>query len=304
MSRNRDEIMGHAAENDGIEEYDNPLPDWWIGLFIFTILFAIGYTAEYHFISGRSQEQAYQAQLEEAKERWPASEMTASVSTDPAVIAEGGELFAQNCAACHGAALEGGIGPSLTDKVWIHGGTPDAVIATITEGVGAKGMPAWGPVLGPQKIGKVTSFIVSKGGTLAPGEESAAAPVEAPTEAAAVVHPEGPDLPEFAPDSITPEMVAAGEQLYATNCASCHKPDMTGLVGPNLLDEEWLHGGELQDLYKTVTYGVPTKGMISWEPMLGDEKVRQVVSYVYSRNHAESADGGAAAEPDSGSGEE
>ena len=52
MSRERDQMMGHSADNDGIEEYDNPLPDWWIGMFIFTILFAIGYTLEYHFISG------------------------------------------------------------------------------------------------------------------------------------------------------------------------------------------------------------------------------------------------------------
>lgn len=295
MSRERDQIMGHADENDGIEEYDNPLPDWWVGLFIFTILFAVGYTVEYHFISGRSQESSYQAQLEQAKELWPDAERTAMVSTEPQDIAEGEKIYATNCQSCHGPELEGGIGPNLTDKAWIHDGTPQGVIATITEGVGAKGMPAWGPVLGPTKIGQVASFVVSKGGTLEPGEEPAAPPpptlamgtAEGADAGASAPSPEGPDLPAFGPDEITDEMVAAGEQLYATNCASCHKPDMTGLVGPSLVDDEWLHGGDLGDIYKTVSYGVPAKGMVSWQPTLGDDQVRKVVSYVYSKSHSE-----------------
>jgi len=306
MSRERDQIMGHAAENDGIEEYDNPLPDWWVGLFIFTILFAVGYTVEYHFISNRSQEQSYQAQMEQAKELWPNASKMASVSTDPADIEAGAGIYKDNCAACHGPNLEGGIGPNLTDKVWIHDGTPEGVIKTVTEGVAAKGMPAWGPILGPDRISKVASFIVSKGGTLAPGE----APAEAPAEgaggtaddaagAASVVHPEGPELAEFTVEEITPESLAAGEEVFKTNCAACHKEDMTGMVGPNLIDEEWLHGGELADIYRTVTYGVPSKGMVPWTPTLGDEKVRQVTGYVYSKSHGDEAadDGGAEAAP-------
>ena len=287
MSRERDQLMGHGADNDGIEEYDNPLPDWWIGLFIFTIIFAVSYTAWYHFIGDQSQAGSYIAQLEQAKELYPTK--TASVSTDPADIEAGAKVFADNCAACHGANLEGGIGPMLTDKVWIHDGTPEGVIKTVTEGVAAKGMPAWGPILGPNRISNVASFIVSKGGTLAPGEKGEAPPEPAAGgdgAADAVVHPEGPELPPFAVADATPEMIAAGQEVFKTNCVACHKEDMTGLVGPNLIDEEWLHGGEIGDIYRTVTYGVPSKGMVSWEPMLGDEKVRQVVAYVYSKSHA------------------
>ncbi len=58
MSKDTNRVMGHADEADGIEEYDNPLPDWWLGLFWLTIVWAIGYTAHYHFIGNRSQEGA------------------------------------------------------------------------------------------------------------------------------------------------------------------------------------------------------------------------------------------------------
>lgn len=290
MSRKqRDQIMGHATDNDGIEEYDNPLPDWWVGMFIFTIIFGIGYTIEYHFISGRSQEGAYLAQMADAEKRWPSTGM-ASWSSDPADIEEGKALYAANCMACHGEQLEGKIGPNLKDKIWIHGGTPEEMIATITNGVGAKGMPAWESILGSTKIGKVASYIVAQGGTLKPGEKAEAAPVVevgGADEAAEPPKPEGPELAAFEVAELTPDLIAAGEAVFTTNCVSCHKADMTGLVGPNLVDDTWMHGGELGDIYRTVTYGVPAKGMVPWEPTLGDEKVRQVVGYVYSKSHPE-----------------
>lgn len=288
MSRKYDQKMGHASDNDGIEEYDNPLPDWWIGLFIFTVLFAIGYAVEYHVISDRSQAGEYHSQLEEAKERWPNANKMASISEDPADIAAGKELFQANCASCHGAALEGGIGPKLTDKVWIHDGTAKGVVTTITEGVAAKGMPAWGPILGPEKIGQVASFVASKGGVLAPGE----APAEAPVEDAGAGTADDTDaatasaaIPAMEPDQLTDELIAQGEQLYQTNCAACHKPDLTGQVGPSLIDDEWLHGSELNDIVKTVNNGVPGKAMVAWGPILGDDGVRQVSAFVYSKNN-------------------
>jgi cytochrome c oxidase cbb3-type subunit 3 len=276
MSKQQDQLMGHAADNDGIEEYDNPLPDWWIGLFIFTILFGIGYTVEYHFISNRSQDQAYIAQLEDAKVRWPEFGKAKGVPTDAASIAEGQTIYATNCVACHGASLEGGIGPNLTDAEWVHGGTPDEIAAVVANGVAAKGMPAWGGILGPEKVAKVTAFVVSKAGSApaapAPAPAAPAEPAAPPTEIAAI---------DFA--SITPEMLASGEQVYTANCMACHQADMTGLVGPNLIDAEWVHGGTLTDIVRTVTNGVPNTAMIAWKPVLGDEKVRDVSAYIYSK---------------------
>lgn len=160
MARKRDQILGHGAEADGIEEYDNPLPDWWLGLFIFTIIWAFGYTLEYHFISDRSQIDAYQAEIAAAEEKWP--EQEAVVELDPESIAAGGELFAANCVACHQADLSGGIGPNLVDDEWIHGSSAEQIVTTITEGVPEKGMVAWGPILGPEKIGHLTAYILSK----------------------------------------------------------------------------------------------------------------------------------------------
>lgn len=165
MSRKeRDQILGHSDDNDGIEEYDNPLPDWWVGLFLFTIVFGIGYTLDYHFISDRSQVGAYAAELEEAAVRWPVKEVTAAALSE-ADLVEGKALYDGNCVGCHGPELKGGVGPDLTDAVWIHGGSYDEIVATITNGVPEKGMITWGPILGPQKIAKVTGFIQSKGTT-------------------------------------------------------------------------------------------------------------------------------------------
>jgi cytochrome c oxidase cbb3-type subunit 3 len=77
--------------------------------------------------------------------------------------AAGEAVYQANCVACHGPALLGGIGPNLTDTTWIHGGAPEAIVATITNGVAAKGMPSWGPILGIEKVGEVAAYVISKG---------------------------------------------------------------------------------------------------------------------------------------------
>ncbi len=158
----RDQVLGHGDESDGIEEYDNPMPNWWVGLFYLTIIWAVGYTAYYHFIGKRSYVKALAAQMAEAETRWPQSTQLATVEVTPAAIAAGEAVYQANCVACHGATLEGGIGPDLVDSTWIHGGTPAEIVATITHGVAAKGMPTWGPILGNEKIGEVAAYIISK----------------------------------------------------------------------------------------------------------------------------------------------
>lgn len=163
MSRETQRLLGHADDNDGIDEYDNPLPDWWVGLFFFTIIFAVGYTIDYHFVSNRSQVSRYEAEMLAAAERWPEQEAPSTLSFDESTLAEGGQIFAQTCASCHGADLTGGIGPNLIDAEWIHGNAPEEVVKTITDGVAAKGMPAWGQVLGPEKVAKVAAFVLAAG---------------------------------------------------------------------------------------------------------------------------------------------
>jgi len=90
------------------------------------------------------------------------------MSRNPAVTTAGRAVYDANCGACHLASLRGkaespvAIGPDLTDNVWVYGGRPVEVHALITKGVLAKGMPTWGPVLGPRKISEVTAFLLSR----------------------------------------------------------------------------------------------------------------------------------------------
>lgn len=71
-----------------------------------------------------------------------------------------------------------------------------------------------------------------------------------------------------------------GKELYLGKCASCHLNDGGGNVGPNLTDENWLHGCDMKSVFKTITYGVPAKGMISWQAQLNPLQIQQIASYI------------------------
>lgn len=74
--------------------------------------------------------------------------------------------------------------------------------------------------------------------------------------------------------------IAAGKGIYDGNCASCHGVAGEGLVGPNLTDAYWLHGGGIKNVFKTIKYGVPAKGMIAWQNQLNPEAIQKVSSYI------------------------
>jgi cytochrome c oxidase cbb3-type subunit 3 len=82
--------------------------------------------------------------------------------------------------------------------------------------------------------------------------------------------------------SKTPATVEDGKQVFTTTCAPCHRADGGGNIGPNLTDSFWLHGGKPQNIWSCVHDGVPSKGMPTWGPQLGDAKVASVVAYVLS----------------------
>lgn len=79
-----------------------------------------------------------------------------------------------------------------------------------------------------------------------------------------------------------PAVIAAGQAIFKTNCVPCHGDKAQGVVGPNLTDDYWLHGGKINDLFKTVKYGVLTKGMPTWEKVLSPKQISDVVNYVKS----------------------
>ncbi|RZK90839.1 MAG: c-type cytochrome [Pedobacter sp.] len=81
---------------------------------------------------------------------------------------------------------------------------------------------------------------------------------------------------------IDPAQAANGKMVFDANCIACHGEKGEGLVGPNLTDEFWLHGGSVSDVFKVVKYGVPAKGMVSWEKNLSPQKISEVTNYILS----------------------
>jgi len=78
------------------------------------------------------------------------------------------------------------------------------------------------------------------------------------------------------------QSLASGKQIYTVNCVQCHGNEAQGIIGPNLTDQYWIHGGGVKNIFKTVKYGVPLKGMIAWQGQLNPKMIQQVVSYVVS----------------------
>lgn len=168
MARNEDTpIAGH--EYDGIRELDNPLPAWWLGTFFVTIIFGFIYWIHYQFGGALNQNQELEkslASIRAMKKAGPElseANLTAAYSDvlgDEAKLGLGKDLFAAKCAACHGQKGEGVIGPNLTDRSWLQGkGTRVGIYTSISEGVLAKGMPAWGEQLKPEEMIAVAGFV-------------------------------------------------------------------------------------------------------------------------------------------------
>jgi cytochrome c oxidase cbb3-type subunit 3 len=163
VSKDTNRLLGHADEADGIEEYDNPLPDWWLGLFWLTIVWALGYTAHYHFIADRSQVSELAAEMAAAEARFPTqAQAQVAFEFSEEAAEQGQQVYDQNCFPCHGMQLEGGIGPSFVDEEWIHGGQAENILTTIREGVPAMGMVSWQGILSPEQINNVASYVIRR----------------------------------------------------------------------------------------------------------------------------------------------
>lgn len=168
--------LGH--DYDGIRELDNRLPPWWLYGFYASIIFAGIYLWRYHVshtapLSGEELAIAMQ-KAEEQKTKYLAKaannvdENTVKMLTDAADIANGQKVFVQNCAACHGKAGEGTVGPNLTDDYWLHGGSINDVFKSIKYGWAEKGMRSWKDDLSPVQIAQVSSYIKSLRGSNPP----------------------------------------------------------------------------------------------------------------------------------------
>lgn len=161
---------------DGIEEYDNPLPNWWLWTFLLTIIFAFIYFIHYQFGGGVTLKQELEVAMQKieksAAQHAPAATETETQLTDamkdPKLIEMGAQAYVGKCASCHGPQLGGLIGPNLTDKFWIHGATRMEIVTVIRKGVADKGMPPWESLLSKDEVYGLTAYILSKAGSNPP----------------------------------------------------------------------------------------------------------------------------------------
>lgn len=169
-------------EYDGIRELDNSLPPWWRYLFYLSIIFSFVYVLHYHvFKTGLSQEAELKVALDQGelqkqeylkKTADNVDENTVVLLSNESDIATGKKIYVEFCAACHGQAGEGSVGPNLTDNYWLHGGGIKDIFKTIKYGVPQKGMIAWQEQLKPKDIQSVASFIYGIRGTNPPNPKA------------------------------------------------------------------------------------------------------------------------------------
>ncbi|MCA0858095.1 cytochrome-c oxidase, cbb3-type subunit III [Phaeobacter italicus] len=268
---------GHSW--DGIEEFDNPMPRWWLWTFYATIIWGIGYTIAYPAWPGiqaatagvlgwnsRALVAEEIAAVEEANAPINArlvetelTEIAADADLNGYAVSSGAAVFKTWCAQCHGAGAAGAKGyPNLLDDDWLWGGTMEDIHVTVTHGIRNEEsddaryseMPAFGrdELLEKEEIDQVVNFVMSLSGE--------------PQDAS---------------------KVDAGAVIFADNCASCHMEDGTGdrfQGAPNLADAIWLYGGDYDTLTETIynsRYGV----MPPWNTRLSEAQIRAVSAYVH-----------------------
>ncbi|MCP4547488.1 MAG: c-type cytochrome [bacterium] len=165
---------------DGIREYDNRLPNWWLAIMYGSIVFALLYWIVFHTLEirptpreafDRRMAAAQEAELARMAESGLSDELLLMMSETPTTVAEGRNLYDRHCVACHKDRGQGLVGPNLTDDMWLHGCAPMDLHAIVADGVATKGMPAWMNQLGPSRVSTVVSYVLTLRNTNVPGKE-------------------------------------------------------------------------------------------------------------------------------------
>jgi cytochrome c oxidase cbb3-type subunit 3 len=197
VEQERDKLFDH--EYDGIREYDNPMPKWWVYIFIATAIFAYPYIVYYHFGQGPSiqdqlaaEREAYAQQLLATYGDLQPDEATllTFMHDDVAMTGMAG-LFKGKCAQCHLADGSGSVGPNLTDEAWINVKRITDIAELVTHGRPGKGMPAWGDRLTQTQIVLLSSYVAQLRNNPIPGKEPQGNPIPPWPAAAADVPAEG-----------------------------------------------------------------------------------------------------------------
>ncbi len=189
---------------DGIQEYDQKLPNWWLfSWYITMVWFVVWWLSYYQLGIGRTDEEemalaaAFIKQEQDKALEGIGDEQLWKMSRDPVMAAAGRTTYETTCAACHGAdltAMQGGIklaGLPLNDKEWKHGGTPTQVLQIVRKGAPdiTKGMPAWEPVLGTRRVVETVAYILSHHQESQPVTLSADSPLREGAEGAGAAKP-------------------------------------------------------------------------------------------------------------------
>lgn len=250
---------GHVF--DGIEEYNNSLPRWWLNMFYITLIFSIGYLVLYpglgkfEGILGWTSESQLEEEVDAAKQTYqPLFDKYINIPIEElATIKQatemGKRIFVNTCFGCHGSDARGNPGyPNLTDNDWLWGGEPADIELSIANGrIGI--MPAFGQSLKAHQIDELVNYIGQLSG-----------------------------------NKVDETKALAGSSTFKEHCILCHGENAKGnpMVGaPNLTDNIWLHSGSRQGIADTIRNGRMNE-MPKHDEILGRAKVHLVAAYVYS----------------------
>ena len=262
-----DNTTGHVWDGD-LTEMNNPLPRWWMWLFVLTIVFGFGYLFAFPGLgtfSGKlnwTQRGEYNAEMAKAAEQLQpmyarfGAMSTEEIAKDPAAMAIGDRLFLNNCAQCHGSHARGSKGfPNLADNDWLHGGGPEQIYKTIHDGRIGVMAPMDAAVGSATDVRNLAQYVLSLSGS-----------------------------PH---DSVKAQL---GKEKFAV-CAACHGMDGKGnqlLGAPNLTDDTWLHGYGEEAIVAMVTKGKMNE-MPAQAEKLTNEQIKVLTAYVWGLSNKPTA---------------
>jgi cytochrome c oxidase cbb3-type subunit 3 len=177
--KTEDQVLSH--DYDGIQEYDNSLPGWWLLTFYATIIFAFIYYVHYEIAGGPTLRDELKVEMSLVQGQQASApqgvgeteEQLAALMSAPKVLENGKAVFVAKCVACHLAEGQGLVGPNLTDAYWIHGkGTRVDIINVVRKGVPEKGMLSWETLISKDEIISVVAYVYSLKGTNPPNPKA------------------------------------------------------------------------------------------------------------------------------------
>lgn len=259
VSKNGDNTSGHVWDED-ITEMNNPLPRWWVWLFVITIIFSLVYLVLYPGLvtydgsKGWTQENQYEAEVAEANEALKPiyakfdGMSVEDLSALPIAKSIGERLYMNNCSQCHASDARGGRGfPNLTDHDWLHGGSAEKIEETIVNGRNGM-MPPMGAMVGSEEDMKnLANYVLSLSGSM---HDAARA--------------------------------GLGQSKFAS-CAACHGADGQGnqaLGAPNLTDSIWLHGAGEAAIIDRIKNGKVNQ-MPAQQGKLTPEQIKVLAAYIW-----------------------